>query len=119
MASILERAREDGRELLKGDVNLLQQAHELALIRQMLRLPEVIEQVAKTSEPHHLARYAIDFATAFHIFNDAFKQLGDPSMKVLTDDPELTAARLKLVSTARSVLARCLQLLGMSAPERM
>ena len=85
----------------------------------MLRLPEVIEQVTKTFEPHHLARYAIDFATAFHLFNDAFKQMNDPSMKVLTDDPELTAARLKLVSTARSVLARCLQLLGMSAPERM
>ena len=119
MASILERSKENGRELLKGNVNLLQQAHELALIRQMLRLPEVIEQVTKTFEPHHLARYAIDFAAAFHLFNDAFKQMNDPSMKVLTDDPELTAARLKLVSTARSVLARCLQLLGMSAPERM
>ena len=119
MAGILERAKLDRHESAKGDVNLLQEDHELALIRQMLHLPEVIEQVAITSEPHHLARYAIDFATAFHAFNDAFKQSKDPGLKVLTDNQELTDARLKLVAAARVVLARCLQLLGMSAPDRM
>lgn len=119
LASILQRAAEQGLTPEGGDVGRLTAAHELALIREMLRLPEAIEQVATTFEPQHLPHYAMSLATAFHVFNDAFKQAGDSSLKVITDDAELTRARLRLVLAAKVALARVLELMGVDAPDRM
>jgi arginyl-tRNA synthetase len=82
-------------------------------------LPDVIEGVATTFEPQELPHYAMSLATAFHAFNDAFKQLNDSSLKVITDDVELSRARLRLVLAARIALARVLALMGMTAPEPM
>lgn len=119
LCSILERAREQGLTPEGGDVGLLRQPHELALVREMMRLADVIETVATTFEPQQLPHYAMSLATAFHAFNDAFKQQNDPSLKVITDDEALSRARLRLVLAARIALARVLRLMGMSAPERM
>ncbi|MEE9285444.1 MAG: arginine--tRNA ligase, partial [Dehalococcoidia bacterium] len=112
IASILRLASERGIDHSGGDVALLGHPAEMALVRKMLLLPELVEQVATSYEPHHLPHYAQDLATAFHWF---YKQC-----RVISDrDPELTAARLKLVEAARIVLARTLHLMGMSAPEQM
>jgi arginyl-tRNA synthetase len=119
LCSILERAREQGLDPEGGDVSRLTAPHELALIREMMRLTDVIELVATRFEPQHLPHYAQELATAFHAFNDAFKQQNDPSLKVITDDGALSRARLRLVLAARIALARVLSLMGMSAPERM
>ncbi len=119
LAGILQRAAEQGIDTTVGDVSLLTQPQELALIREMMRLTDVIELVATTFEPQHLPHYAMSLATAFHAFNDAFKQQGDPSLKVLTDNIALTQARLRLVLAAKIALARVLGLMGMTAPERM
>jgi arginyl-tRNA synthetase len=119
LSSILQRAAEQGLTPEGGDVRRLDQPHELALVREMLKLPEVIESCVTTFEPHPLPQYALDLATAFHAFNDAFKQQGDPLLKVITGDEQLSRARLKLVAAARIVLARVLGLMGMSAPDRM
>jgi arginyl-tRNA synthetase len=97
-----------------GDVSLLRHPAELALIRQMLLLPEVVEQAAENLAPHHLTYYAQDLASAFHSF---YKEC-----RVVSSDPadaELNKARLKLVSAAKIVLAKTLRLMGMTAPERM
>lgn len=119
LSSIVQRAAEQGLTPEGGDVRRLEQPHELALVREMLRLPEVIESCITTFEPHPLPQYALDLATAFHAFNDAFKQHGDPSLKVITPDEGVSRARLKLVAAARIALGRVLELMGMSAPERM
>ena len=119
LASILDRASTEGHTPEGGDVGLLTEPHELALVREMLRLSEVIEMVATTYEPQHLAHYGTELATSFHAFNDAFRQQGDPGLKVITDDPALTAARLRLVQAAKIALGRVLDLMGMTAPERM
>jgi arginyl-tRNA synthetase len=119
LASILARAAESGLTPEGGDVSLLRRPHELDLIREMLRLNDAIELVATSLEPQHLPHYAMSLATVFHAFNDAFKQAGDSSLKVLTDDEPLTRARLKLVAAARVAMARVLGLMGVSAPERM
>ncbi len=119
LASMIDRAAAAGHSPEGGDAALLTAPHELALVRAMLRLPEAIELVATTFEPHHLARYGTELAAAFHAFNDAFRQQGDPGLKVITDDAALTAARLRLALAARIALGRVLELLGMSAPERM
>jgi arginyl-tRNA synthetase len=111
IAGILTNAGETIADYADGDVSLLTHEAELALIRKMLRLPELLESVAESLEPHQLPYYATELATAFHDFYE--------KCRVLSDDVELSKARLKLVSSARIVLARVLDLMGMSAPERM
>ncbi len=119
LASILARASQEGLSSEGGDVGRLDQPHELALIREMIRLPDVLETAATSLEPQHLPHYAMELATAFHTFNDAFKQQGDPGLKVIVEDRDLSRARLRLVLAAKIALARVLGLMGVSAPERM
>ncbi len=115
IASILRYAQEQGRRIDEpADLSLLRHLSELALIRKMLELPEVIEQAAAKLSPHFLPYYAQELATAFHAFYR--------DCRVVSSDPaeeELTRARLRLVRAAKTVLARVLHLMGMSAPERM
>ncbi len=111
ISSILRLARERTIEFGDGDVSLLTSEPELTLIRKMLLLPEVVETVAQTLEPHHLPYYAQELATVFHSF---YKQC-----RVISKDELVTKSRLKLVAAAKIVLARTLHLMGMTAPERM
>ena len=111
IASILRLAAERGIDYRRGDTSLLTSEPELALIRRMLQLPEVMEMVALTLEPHHLPFYATELATTFHNFYE--------KCRVISQDEALTGARLKLVEAAKVVLAKTLGLMGMSAPERM
>jgi len=112
IASILRLAQERGIDYTDGDVSLLTTEPELTLIRKMLLLPEIVEIVACTLEPHHLTYYAQDLATIFHSF---YKQC-----RVVSPDNEaLTKARLKLVEAAKLVLAKTLYLMGMTVPDRM
>jgi len=111
IASILRLAQEREISFTNGEVSLLTAEPELTLIRKMLLLPEVVELVSNTLEPHHLAYYAQDLATTFHSF---YKQC-----RVVSQDEPLTKARLKLVAAAKIVLAKTLHLMGMTAPETM
>ena len=111
IASILRLAQEKGIDYRDGDVSLLTTEPELTLIRKMLLLPELVETMANTLEPHHLTYYAQDLATVFHSF---YMQC-----RVVSPDEALTKARLKLAEAAKAVLSRTLHLMGMSAPERM
>ena len=113
-ASILNLAAERGIEYDAGDVSLLTHPNELELIRTMLRLPELIVQVAENLEPHHLPHYAMELATAFHHFYENCRVIS-----ANPDDNELTLARLKLVAAAQVAFRRTLTLMGMSAPDRM
>jgi len=111
IASILRLAQQRGIDYGEGDVSLLTTEPELTLIRKMLRLPEIVEIVVYTLEPHHLTYYAQDLATVFHSF---YKQC-----RVVSQDEVLTKARLKLVEAAKIVLAKTLHLMGLTAPEMM
>ena len=94
-----------------GDVGLLTHESELALIRKMLELPELVEVMARTLETHHLPHYAQDLAALFHSFYT--------QCRVVSDDAALTKARLRLVLAVKTVLANTLGLMGISAPEEM
>ena len=111
IASILRLAQQKGIDFSNGDTSLLTSEPELTLIRKMALLPELMETISNTLEPHHLAYYAQDVATVFHSF---YKQC-----RVVSQDAELTRARLKLVQAAKIILARTLHLMGMTAPESM
>lgn len=112
ICSILRHA--GGLDYAQGDVSLLTHPAELALIRQMLRLPEIVRLAAEQLAPHHLAYYAYDLAAAFHSFYRDCRVVSAEA-----EEHELTLARLKLVAAARLVLARALGIMGMSAPEVM
>jgi len=111
ICSILRLAEEKKIDYRRGDLSLLTSDPELMLIRRMLQFPEVVELVSQALEPHHLPYYAQDLATTFHNFYE--------KCRVVSDDKELTCARLKLVEAARIALSRTLSLMGMSAPEQM
>jgi arginyl-tRNA synthetase len=111
IASILDFAKEREIDCSQGDVSLLTTEPELTLIRRLILLPEIVEQVAVTLEPHHLPYYAQDLATVFHSF---YKQC-----RVVSKDETLTKARLKLVKATQIALAKVLHLMGMTAPEKM
>jgi len=112
IASILRHAGDMVYE--DGDVSLLTGAPEQALIRRMLRLPEVVRDAARNLAPHALTYYAQDLAADLHAFYR--------DCRVVSSDPEeeaITKARLKLVRACQVVLARTLRLMGMTAPEVM
>ncbi len=114
ISSIISLARERGLGWQDGDVALLTDSNELHLIRTMIRLPELVEQMARSLEPHHLPHYAMELATAFHWFYENCRVVS-----ANPEDLEMTLARLKLVESAGIVLRRALNLMGMTAPERM
>jgi arginyl-tRNA synthetase len=114
ISSILRLAEERGLNAEEGDVSLLIHPMELALIRRMLILPEIIEMASANLAPHHLAAYAQELASQFHTFyRDCRVISSEPA------DHDITMARLKLVRGARIVLAKTLHLMGMTAPDQM
>ena len=113
-AGILTLARSQNIDWSQGDVSLLNDPSELGLIRTMIRLPELVEHMARTLEPHHLPHYAMELATAFHWFYENCRVISSKP-----EDNETTLARLKLVESAQIVFRRTLDLMGMTTPERM
>jgi len=84
---------------------------ELALARRLSEFPSVVQGVAEHEAPHRLARYARDVAVDFHSFYT--------ECRILTDDTPVRRGRLALSIAAKSILARVLSMLGVSAPETM
>ena len=113
-ASILSLAKERNIDWSEGDVGLLTHPAEMELIRAMLKLPELVDQMAKALEPHHLPHYATELANSFHNFYENCRVVSSNE-----EDDAMTAARLKLVESAQIVFHRALDLMGMSAPDRM
>ena len=112
IAGILTLAEERLSNTEGGDVSLLTHPAELDLIRKMLVLPELVESIARTLEPHHLPHYAQELATAFHDFYEKCRVVDD-------ENPDLSRARLRLVAAVKSVLETTLGLMGMGAPDKM
>lgn len=87
---------------------------ELALIRKLLEFPAVVDEAAAGREPHHIAYFLRDVAGLWNPYvQDGVRH------RVLSDDAALSQARLGLALAVRTVLAGGLDLLGLSAPERM
>jgi arginyl-tRNA synthetase len=99
-----------------GEVNgeRLALPEEIELIRKLAEFPETVARAAEACEPHHVAYYVRDVAALWNPYLQDGKH-----HRVLSEDAELTSARLGLVAAVRTVVANGLALLGMSAPERM
>ena len=111
-------AKEEHKSLPEiADVALLNQPWELDVARQLAFWPDVIEDSTMLLEPHRIPYYVHDLATAVHRFYHAGNAQAEH--RVVVSDAELTRARLELCRAARHTLKTALDLMGVSAPERM
>ena len=94
------------------DLSYLVKKEELALMKLLVRFPELIEDIARTYEAHRLPQYAMELARTFHVFYDTTRVV---DVKEL----HLSSARIALVKATKIVLANILGLMGVTAPERM
>ena len=112
ICSILRKAEEVG--FTFGDVpdlTLLTHESETALLKELLRFPEVLQHAARAKEPHHVSNYLRDVATVFSQFYRDCHIVGEAR--------PLATARMHLAQATRLVLKSGLTVLGISAPDRM
>ncbi len=113
--SLLRQAGEKGlawdRDNALAHLDRLTDEASIALMMALSRYPEVVEQAALTLEPHAIAQYLRELATAFHTAYHA--------QPVLVDDAAERDARLALCTATAQVLKSGMDLLGVSAPEKM
>lgn len=84
---------------------------ELQLMKMLSAMPDIVEESAQNLEPHRLTYYLSELAGSFHSFYN--------KNRVITEEAELTLARLFLLKCVRRTLANALAILGISAPEKM
>lgn len=114
MCSIFRQQKELDIPEASGDVDLslLTNDEEIQLVKHLCLFPLVVEKAAQSSEPHRIAFYAHELASKFHSLYGAEKFL-------LPEDLATTYARLELVKAAQITLKASLEVLGVSAPDRM
>ena len=111
ICSMLSQAGLSAAQLQTASVDLLQAPSELALMQRLAEFPALVSQAALELSPHLVAFWLRDCAADFHGWYNA--------ERVLVDDVALKHARLRLADATRQVIANGLELLGVSAPERM
>ena len=114
LCAILRKATKEGIEREPVDavnISLLQEADELNLLKSMSTFPLVIENGALELAPHKVIFYLIELAGRFHSYYNRHK--------VITDNAELTQARLALAASLQIVVKNGLDIIGLTAPERM
>ncbi|HKH32636.1 MAG TPA: DALR anticodon-binding domain-containing protein, partial [Beijerinckiaceae bacterium] len=102
----------------RADLGRLGDEGELQIIRLLAQYPRVVDGAAESHEPHRIAFYLYDLASAFHALWNKGKDLPQLRFVNQSDKPS-TEARLALVHAVRCVLASGLAILGVTAPDEM
>ena len=115
LSALARNAAELGLAADTANLGLLTHEKEGVLMRSLGEFPRVVKTAAALREPHRICRYLEDLAGDYHRFYDSCRVLPQG------DEPagELNSARLALCAATRQVIGNGLQLLGVSAPERM
>ena len=93
------------------DATLLNQSSEIKLLKLMSNFPTMMETALDTLEPQIIANYLQELASSFHKFYG--------NCKVITEDKNISQARLGLINGTKIILSTGLSILGISAPEKM
>ena len=120
ISNIVKFAEEQSISLPQPDevnLELLNLPEEIHLIKQLSSFPELVENCALSLEPHRITSYLNDLVSSFHRYYHLGKL--DGGKRVVCQDRELSQSRLWLVNTIRVVIKNGLNLLGVSAPEKM
>ncbi len=111
VCSVLAQWAGDAASLISADLSALTSPQEAVLMQKLSEFPEVIENAATDLTPHTLANYLKECASELHsYYNDT---------KFLVDDVPTKLARMALISATQQVLKNGLNLLGLSAPNKM
>jgi arginyl-tRNA synthetase len=124
-ASVLRNAKEQmpdldtsAAALANADLSILTDAGELDLVKRLAAYPRLIEGAAKAHEPHRLAFYLYDLASALHAQWTRGNE--SPHLRFIqSNDGVATRARLALVAATKTVITSGLELLGVEAPDAM
>lgn len=100
-----------GKKKKQPQLELLDKEQEIDLIKTLMQYPKIIESAARNLEPYTLLAYLQDLARLFHSYYDAHR--------IVTDDKNLTNARISLIKAVKTILGKGLMLLGVTAPEKM
>ncbi len=98
-------------QLKNQNLKLLNHPSEIWLIKQLIRFPEIIEDIARDYQVQKIPQYSLDLATAFHRFYQ--------DCQVISENQDLTRARLMLILAVKIVIKNTTDLMGISTPERM
>ena len=115
ICSVLKKAKQDKislKDFQEQELKKLRLDEEMVIIKKLLDFPEQIISIAEFREPHRLAFYVYDLAALFHKYYQKY-QIVNP------EQPELSRARLYLISAIKEVLAISFQLMGINAPDKM
>lgn len=113
ISSIFAMAQERGVQIPDDHrfLDLLKEPGEMLLMKHIARFPDVLESAARTLEPHRLTFYLLAIAGDFHKYYNEHR--------VVSEDPEMTNARLLLVGAVHVVIKKALRLIGVTAPAKM
>jgi arginyl-tRNA synthetase len=113
VCSILNKARKEAKISPKNaDLSVLNEERELRLIKELAKFPELVENSAGSLEVNKIPQYAISLADVFHSFYGSARVIDK-------DDLEKSKARLELALSFKIVMKELLNLIGVSAPEKM
>ena len=112
ICSILRQATEQAEYDVKNcDYELLTDEYSVDLLKNLAYYPEIVAQAAKNYEPHRICNYLQSLASSFHKFYN--------NNKVITENKEQTQSYLALITAVKITLRNALDLIGVSAPEKM
>ena len=113
ISSILEKLKTQNSNVKTSTENLklIKEPAEISLIKELVKLPDTVIETAEDYQVQRLPYYAIELATKFHNFYER--------CRVISDDENLTAARIELIKATQIVLKKTLDLMGVSAPKKM
>lgn len=112
--SLLSHAQQQGFSddaIVNADPNFLTEPEELDLIKRIAEFPVMLMQTASFVEPHRITTYLETFSAEFHVFYHKHR--------IVTENKDVSVSRLLLTTAVRNILKLGLDILGVSAPERM
>ena len=111
ICNIINRTEKEGKDWKKYDPNYLTHESEISLLKQLELFPNTVLTALELLEPQVIANYLQEVATKFHKYY--------ASCRIITENEEITLARIALSNAARKVLRGGLKILGINAPEKM
>ena len=112
LTNLIEKATQLNISLDKTpDLNLLSEK-EISISMKLIEFPEIIDQIAKELEPHHITRYTHELASEFHTYYQSEKIIEENNI-------ELSVSRILLCKAILNIIRQCLDLMMVSAPTKM
>ena len=112
LIKLIESAKKTKIEVNKDSKISIDSEKELEIAKKILEFPEVIEQIVKELEPHHITRYCLELASMFHSYYQSEKII-NPS------DNEISESKILFCHSVLNTIRQCLDLMMISAPKKM